>query len=147
MLRNTRTSMGEIWDRTGVGKSLAQVIKSLVNIWLIVFVTQHIIFQDDYQKWRWMKHKSRPYAEFLAVGEAYKAKLWPTPGFKERTFDSCGFSAKGFLISASVIPQWYTTEERMGNIFTTSFLTYIYFHLWSDQNSHCWHLLGKLRRR
>ena len=104
MLRNTRTSMGEIWDRTGVGKSLAQVIKSQVNIWLIVFVTQHIIFHDDYQKWRWMKHKSRPYAEFLAVGEAYKAKLWPTPGFKERTFDSCGFSAKGFLISASVVP-------------------------------------------
>ena len=32
MLRNTGTSMGKNWDRTEAGKSLAQVIKSQVNI-------------------------------------------------------------------------------------------------------------------
>ena len=38
--------------------------------------------------------------EFLAVAEAYKAIFWPTPGFKDGTFDSSGFSTEGTLISA-----------------------------------------------
>ena len=29
---------------------------------------------------------------FLAAGEAFKVKFWPTSGFKERIFDSSGFS-------------------------------------------------------
>ena len=44
--------------------------------------------------------------EFLTVVKACKAILWPTPGFKERTFDSPGFSAEGTLMSVSAVPHW-----------------------------------------
>ena len=42
--------------------------------------------------------------QLLAVREAYMATSWPTPGFKERTFDSSGFSTEGTSVSASAIP-------------------------------------------
>ena len=41
--------------------------------------------------------------EFLAVAEARKAIFWPTPGFKDWTFDSSGFSTEGTLILAYVV--------------------------------------------
>ena len=43
--------------------------------------------------------------QYLAAGEALKELFCHTPGIKDRTFDSSGFSAKGILISASAIPQ------------------------------------------
>ena len=42
--------------------------------------------------------------ELLAVGEARKATLWPAPGFfffKDRTFESAGFSTERILTSVS----------------------------------------------
>ena len=42
-------------------------------------------------------------AYFLAIGEACKAMFRPTPGLKEKTFDSFVFSAEGTLVSASAV--------------------------------------------
>ena len=57
-------------------------------------------------------------AWFLAVGEACRAIFWPAPGFRERTFDSFGFSAKGTLTSASdTTPRskrWRTRRRELG---------------------------------
>ena len=42
-------------------------------------------------------------AYFQAIGEACKAMFRPTPGLKEKTFDSFVFSAEGTLVSASAV--------------------------------------------
>ena len=50
------------------------------------------------------KVEIRTRKKFLAVGKACVAIFWPAPGFKGRTFVHSGFSTKGALISASVVP-------------------------------------------
>ena len=42
----------------------------------------------------------------MAVGEACKAIFWPTPGLKERTFDTSEVSASLPRMSASVALRW-----------------------------------------
>ena len=57
-----------------------------------------------WHKWKWMNPEGRSQKDrFLTVGRASKAITWPAPDFKERTFNSSGFSAEGALVSASVV--------------------------------------------
>ena len=44
-------------------------------------------------------------SEFKAIGDAGKALVPTTPGFKEINFYDSGFSARGIIISVSAIPQ------------------------------------------
>ena len=56
------------------------------------------------EKRSWMNKAEMRMAEFLVAGEAYTALFfWPTPGFKENTCDSYGFSADGAIISVSAV--------------------------------------------
>ena len=51
-------------------------------------------------KWKWTNPEGRSQKNrFLTVGKASKAITWPAADFKERTFNSSGFSAEGALVS------------------------------------------------
>ena len=43
---------------------------------------------------------------FPAVGEAHMAIFWSAPGFKEKTFDSSGFSVEDLKSALAVILDW-----------------------------------------
>ena len=51
--------------------------------------------------------------QYLAAGEALKELFCHTPGIKDRTFDSSGFSAMGTLISAFTVPHGEQSGRRI----------------------------------
>ena len=92
-------------------------------------------FLTPNQPWRLYQHKnlnrirfkktteSCRKAEFLAAGEACKAKFWPTPGLPEGTFDSSGLSAKGMLTCVSAICDRGIRARVVERIKTQAWLT------------------------
>ena len=64
-----------------------------------------MVISEEKKKWRGsaLKKKIMMQKEFLAAGEACKAKFWPTPGLPEAIFDSSGLSTKGMLTCVSAL--------------------------------------------
>ena len=65
------------------------------------------VCMEGWQEWSWINWQTEraEMTELLAVGETCKAWFWPTAGFRQKTFDSSGFSwLERTLSSASMVP-------------------------------------------
>lgn len=81
------------------------VIKCSVQDKYVVHITHHFRIENDLEQ-SWMNREGRNQTCRYSWNYARHAKLlfWLSPGFKDRTFNSLGFSAEGAWIYVSMLP-------------------------------------------
>ena len=63
-----------------------------------------------------MNQKETRNAKSPAVGEAYKVKPWPTPGFNKWTFNSLGYGQTEVYLVRPQNPEIYIEKRKLTNM-------------------------------
>ena len=108
-----------------VGTHLGNQLKSPVTMSRVACFILWAHTGTNYRVWKqWMPihWEIKTSKKFLAVEEACVAILWPTPGFKGRTFVSSAFSTEATSISASAVLHCGDSKRKWRTYFL-SFVT------------------------